>query len=97
MMLTFKEDSLGREPLLKGRISTIDLLVLTSLDQLLLKLQALLTFYETRYLNEEVNCAEPSPSVSVPWFGISTRGRFVEQKLVLSRSLGVTKFITIYN
>jgi hypothetical protein len=23
---------------------------------------------KTSYLNEEVNCTEPSPSVSVPWF-----------------------------
>jgi hypothetical protein len=23
--------------------------------------------YKTRYLNEEVNCTEPFPSVSVPW------------------------------
>jgi hypothetical protein len=28
-----------------------------------------LLFYKTSYLNEEVNCTEPSPSVSVPWIG----------------------------
>jgi len=27
-------------------------------------------FYEASYLNEEVNCMEPSPSVSVPCMGI---------------------------
>jgi hypothetical protein len=60
--------SLGREPLLKGRLSTVDLLVLTSLDQLLLIVQThYLHFYKTSYPNEEVNCTEPSPSVSVPW------------------------------
>jgi len=26
-------------------------------------------FYKTDYLNEEVNCTEPSPSVSIPWLG----------------------------
>jgi len=26
-----------------------------------------LPFYKTSYLNEEVNCTEPSPSVSFPW------------------------------
>jgi hypothetical protein len=25
-------------------------------------------FYKTCYLNEEVNCIEPSPEVSVPWY-----------------------------
>jgi hypothetical protein len=49
-------------------ISTVDLLVLTSLDHLLfiVKLYFFL-FYKTTYLNEEVNRTEPSPSVRVPW------------------------------
>jgi hypothetical protein len=29
-------------------------------------LKIIFTFYKTSYLNEEVNCTEPSPSVSVP-------------------------------
>ncbi len=28
-------------------------------------------FYKTSNLNEEVNCTEPSPSVSIPWFSWS--------------------------
>jgi hypothetical protein len=40
----------------------VDLLVQTSLDQLFLILQTLLTLYKTSYFNEEVNCTEPSPS-----------------------------------
>jgi hypothetical protein len=51
----------ARESLLRGRLSTVDLLVLTSLDQFFD-----LLFYKTSYLNEEVNCTEPSLSVSVP-------------------------------
>ncbi len=47
--------------------STIDLLVLTSLDQLLLILKTFLLFSKTSYINEEVNCTELSLSVSVPW------------------------------
>ncbi len=47
-----------RNPYWRGRLSTIDLLVLISLDQLL--------FNRSSYLNEEVNCIKPSPSVSVP-------------------------------
>jgi hypothetical protein len=31
-------------------------------------MQTFLLFYKTSYLNEEVNCSELSPSVSVPWF-----------------------------
>jgi hypothetical protein len=41
----------------------VDLLVLTSLDQLLFKMKI---FFHLFYLNEEVNCTETSPSVSVP-------------------------------
>jgi hypothetical protein len=29
--------------------------------------QTSFTFLKTTYLNEEVNCTGPSPSVSVPW------------------------------
>jgi hypothetical protein len=50
----------------------IDLLVLTCLDQLLLIIQTLFTFYNTSYLNEEVNCTEPFLLVSVPWFATCT-------------------------
>ncbi len=46
----------------RGSLSTVDLLVLNSLDQLLVKMQILLTFStKTSYLDEEVNCTEPSP------------------------------------
>ncbi len=51
---------------LRGRPSTFDLLALTNLHELLLKLTTLLTFSKTSYLYEEVNLNEPSPSFSVP-------------------------------
>jgi hypothetical protein len=35
-------------------------------------------FYQTSYLNEEVNCTEPSPSVSVPWFGFVNVSRLFQ-------------------
>jgi hypothetical protein len=44
-------------------------LLLNSLDQLLIKMKityVLHFFFKTRYLNEEVNRTEPSPSISVP-------------------------------
>jgi hypothetical protein len=45
---------------------------LTSLYQLVkissfLNWKYYIRFYKTSYLNEEVNCTEPSPSVSIPW------------------------------
>ncbi len=50
----------------EGRLSTVDLLVLMSLDQLIFKLKILLTFfYKTSYLNEEVICTELTPSVNI--------------------------------
>jgi hypothetical protein len=54
-------------PYLRGRLNTVDLLVLTCLDQLILIIQILFTFYKTSYLDEEANGTEPSRSVSVPW------------------------------
>ncbi len=49
---------------------SVDLTVLTSSDQLLVIMQALFTFYQTSYLNEEANRTEPAPSVGVPRFDI---------------------------
>jgi hypothetical protein len=51
---------------LSGRLSTVDLLVISGSDQLLLLMQALFTFNKTNCLNQEVNRTEPSPSFSVP-------------------------------
>ncbi len=56
----------------RGRIGTVDLLVLTCLDQLLLILSIIFTFLMS-YHNEEVICTEPSHSVSVPWLGQQNR------------------------
>ncbi len=54
-----------REPLLKGRLGTAELLVLTSLDQQLLISKTLFTFFsKTSYLNEEVKRTKPSSSAS---------------------------------
>ncbi len=55
----------------RRRICTVDLLVLTSLNQLFVILKISFTFfYKTSYLNMEANGTEPcSPLNSVPWFG----------------------------
>jgi hypothetical protein len=44
-------------------ITTIDLLALNSSDKLLFILKNIFLFYKTRFLNKEVNCTEPFPSV----------------------------------
>jgi hypothetical protein len=52
----------------RGRISTVDLLVLTYLDQLLLILKVYIYFfYKTSNINEEVDCTEPSLTVRISW------------------------------
>jgi hypothetical protein len=49
-------------------MSTVDLLVLPNLDQLLFKLKLYFSFfYKTTYLNEEVKCTDPFPSLRLPW------------------------------
>jgi hypothetical protein len=57
---------LVREVLLRreGSVSTVDLLVLTCLDLFYMEN---IFFYKTSYLNEEVGCTVPSPSVSILW------------------------------
>jgi hypothetical protein len=53
-------------PYCMGRISTVNLLALTSSDQLLFILKiSFFLFYKTSYHKEEVNCLEPSSSVRV--------------------------------
>ncbi len=57
----------SRESLLKGRISSIDLLVLTSIDQLLLILKIFFfLIYQLSFLNKEVNGTKLSSTVRFP-------------------------------
>jgi hypothetical protein len=64
-------------PYLKERISTIDLLVLTGSDQLLLILKNIIFLLcKTSYLNEKENFREPSTSVMVPCLG--RKGSFTQ-------------------
>jgi hypothetical protein len=50
----------------RGRLGTVDLLVLTSIDKFLFILKKICYhIYKTSYLYEEVNCTKPSPSVSI--------------------------------
>jgi hypothetical protein len=68
-LIHFKSKTLLQpgKPYWRERFNTVGLLVLTSLDQLLFTLKILFSFfYKTSYLNEEVNCTELFPSVSVP-------------------------------
>jgi hypothetical protein len=58
-------NTISRNPYLRGRLSMVDLLVLTSLDQLNFILKIIFTFFDEEV--KEVNCTESSPSVSVPW------------------------------
>jgi hypothetical protein len=52
--------------LIEGTISTIDLLVLTCLDPAAFLIVIIIYLcYKTSYLNEEVNCAEPSPCMGL--------------------------------
>jgi hypothetical protein len=55
------------KPYLRGRLSTVDLNVLTCLDQLLFKLEILFTFLvKQATLMRRSNQIETSPSVSIP-------------------------------
>ncbi len=60
-------------PYWKGMISTVDLLVLTGLDLLLLFKQTLFSFdlHKATKWGGKLYCTGPSPSVSVPWYRYS--------------------------
>ncbi len=49
----------------RGRVSTVDLLVITASAEVLFMLKLYFSVLQTSYLNEEVNCVELSSSVSV--------------------------------
>jgi hypothetical protein len=51
----------------RGRLSTVDLLVITSLDELLVIMQTLFTFKKTRYLTVEANRTENSLAIGFPF------------------------------
>ncbi len=69
--------------MLRGKTEyTVDNLVLTSYDQFIFLLKILIPFVKTSYLNEEVNCTEPSPSVCVPMYEIKTLEMFGNTLLV---------------
>ncbi len=56
----------SRLPFAKMWLRTVDLFGL-SLDQILLYIEYIIYFFnKTSYLNEEINCTEPAPSVSIP-------------------------------
>ncbi len=58
----------SREVLLKGRLSTVDLLVLTTLDQLLFILKKLFKFFTKQaILMRRSTVLSLPPSVSIPW------------------------------
>jgi hypothetical protein len=54
-------------PYWRGKLSTVDLLVLNSSDQLLFALKLYFSFYKTTILIRRSTVPEPSPSVSIPW------------------------------
>jgi hypothetical protein len=100
---------LSREASLKGEgsvqltslyLSTADLLVLTSLVKLNFYTENIIYhFYNTSYLNEEVNCTDPSPSVSTPCFGqlVFSSAYICDFVFYTSLPEGITDLIELIN
>ncbi len=64
--LHFSAPAIGK-PYKRGWPSTVNLLVLTSSDQLFVSNENIIYYScKTNYLNEEFKCTEPSHSVSLP-------------------------------
>ncbi len=66
----------AENPYRRSGLSTLDLLVLANIDQLLLILQTLFTFCKKSCLNEEVKRTKPFPSLVFP--GNSTKIPFID-------------------
>ncbi len=56
-----KDSGKTGKPTWRGRLSTVDLLELTSLDRLLFLLKILITCYKISYINQEVSSTMASP------------------------------------
>ncbi len=52
--------------------------------------------YKTSYLNVEVNCTEPSPSVSIPCHLILSKSSFLSLSLSFSLSVSVSFSFSLY-
>ncbi len=53
--------------ILQGKLNTVDLLLLMTLKSTAFIIKTLFTF-SVFFFHEEINCTEPSLSVSVPWY-----------------------------
>jgi hypothetical protein len=75
-------------------LSKVDLFDLTSLDQLLFKLKYSLAVYQTSYLNEEVNCTEPSPNLlhSIHFYKINSNNQIKKHIYSIIRSKSQFEF-----
>ncbi len=75
-------DELNQGTLTKGEmLSTVDLLVLTTLDQLLLTLKAF--FYKTSYPNSVVNRTEHSLQFVIPGLTLITENNFFSSSKII--------------
>jgi len=63
-----------------------DLIVHTNLDQLFYTENIIYFLYETSCLNDEVNCTEPSYSVSIPCMD-AMRSRFLAYRIFKMRNV----------
>jgi hypothetical protein len=85
-----------------GRHSTVDLLVLNSLNQLLLLMLTLLTFSQNSRLNEEINCTELLfPAAAILLSGIYKGAKTIKYLLLLlametwDRKFSILKIATL--
>ncbi len=95
--------SITREPLLKGKAQyswppCTNLFRLVSFDIA----NIILLFHKTSYLNEEVNCIEPSPLVGIPWLSLLLfENNFVSFRnffsAMMRRKMLITLSVKIWN
>ncbi len=83
-----KTEGLSRESLIKGKIQYTWPPWTNQFKLVIFRTATMLFFFcKMSYLNEEVNCTKPSPSVSVPW--LKYLGEIRCQFLLLGDSMGL--------
>jgi hypothetical protein len=75
----------------RGRISTIDLLVLNKSELILVLKMYFFPFYKTSYLNKEVNRTEPFPILRVPWCRLPNNYNILKHELLSSKLESLSK------
>ncbi len=83
------------EILLMGRLSTVDLLTLTSLDQLIYKSEIVITFFKKQPTSMRVQLRWASLSISIPCYCYYNLILILRNQLISCKNIGFESFLKL--